>query len=132
MVNLKLSGLLEEGRIVQEQLIKILQRHEDALGTNATGDTAVANRVTDLETAVGKATGDGAGGIAKDVKDVKEAIGSATGDSPSGLAKNVADINTAIGDATDPAEGTILARLYALEHPATTEDTTPTEQEPNG
>ena len=113
MVNLKLSGLLEEGRIVQEQLIKILQRHEDALGTNATGDTAVANRVTDLETAVGKATGDGAGGIAKDVKDVKEAIGSATGDNPSGLAKDVADISTAIGDAN--TEGTILARIKALE-----------------
>ena len=91
MVNLKLSGLLDEGRIVQEQLIKILQRHEDALGNSSSADTSQGNRITALETAVGKATGDGAGGLAKDV----------------------ADINTAIGDAS--TEGTILARLKALE-----------------
>jgi hypothetical protein len=91
MVNLKLSGLLDEGRIVQEQLIKILQRHEDALGDSSSADTSQGNRITALETAVGKASGDGAGGIAKDV----------------------ADINTAIGDET--TEGTILARIKALE-----------------
>ena len=91
MVNLKLSGLLDEGRIVQEQLIKILQRHEDALGDSSSADTSQGNRITALETAVGSATGDNAGGLAKDV----------------------ADINTAIGDAS--TEGTILARLKALE-----------------
>ena len=124
MVNLKLSGLLDEGRIVQEQLIKILQRHEDALGSSSSTDTSQGNRITALETAVGKATGDGAGGIAKDVKDVKDAIGSATGDTPSGLAKDVADITTAIGDAS--TEGTILARLKALE------DAQNTSNEPSG
>ena len=91
MANLKLSGLLDEGRIVQEQLIKILQRHEDALGNSSSADTSQGNRITALETAVGSATGDNAGGLAKDV----------------------ADINTAIGDAS--TEGTILARLKALE-----------------
>ena len=91
MVNLKLSGLLDEGRIVQEQLIKILQRHEDALGTGSSTDSSQSEKIEALETAIGSATGDNAGGLAKDV----------------------ADINTAIGDAS--TEGTILARLKALE-----------------
>ena len=91
MVNLKLSGLLDEGRIVQEQLIKILQRHEDALGTGSSTDSSQSEKIESLETAIGSATGDNAGGLAKDV----------------------ADINTIIGDAS--TEGTILARLKALE-----------------
>ena len=91
MANLKLSGLLDEGRIVQEQLIKILQRHEDALGTGSSTDSSQSEKIEALETAIGSATGDNAGGLAKDV----------------------ADINTAIGDAS--TEGTILARLKALE-----------------
>lgn len=91
MVNLKLSGLLDEGRIVQEQLIKILQRHEDALGSGSSTDSSQSEKIEALETAIGSATGDNAGGLAKDV----------------------ADINTAIGDAS--TEGTILARLKALE-----------------
>ena len=91
MVNLKLSGLLDEGRIVQEQLIKILQRHEDAVGSGSSTDSSQSEKIEALETAIGSATGDNAGGLAKDV----------------------ADINTAIGDAS--TEGTILARLKALE-----------------
>ena len=35
---------------------------------------------------------------------------------------DVTAINTAIGDPADPAEGTILARLYALEHPPAQQD----------
>ena len=54
-------------------------------------DTEIQGKVSALETAVGDATG--------------------------GIVKDIADINTAIGDPADPAEGTILARLYALEHP---------------
>ena len=92
MVNLKLSGLLDEGRIVQEQLIKILQRHEDALGNSSSADTSQGNRITALETAVGSATGDNAGGLAKDVSDIQTAIGSATGENPSGLAHDVDDL----------------------------------------
>lgn len=113
MVNLKLSGLLDEGRIVQEQLIKILQRHEDAIISDTADDTVLTGKVTALETAVGKATGEDAGGIAKDVADLKTAVGSATGDDPSGIAKDVADVKTAIGD--ESTEGTILARIKALE-----------------
>ena len=74
MVNLKLSGLLEEGRIVQEQLIKILQRHEDALGTSSSTDTSQGNRLTALETAVGSATGDNPSGLAHDVDDLADYI----------------------------------------------------------
>lgn len=113
MVKIRLSGLLDNGRIVQEQLLRILQRHEDALASNTDGDSAIATKVTALETAVGKASGEGAGGIAKDVSDLKTAIGSATGDNPSGIAKDVSDIETAIGD--ESTEGTILARIKALE-----------------
>ena len=98
MVNLKLSGLLDEGRIVQEQLIKILQRHEDALGTGSSTDSSQSEKIEALETAIGSATGDNAGGLAKDV----------------------ADINTAIGDAS--TEGTILARIKALEDAQTPAD----------
>ena len=105
MVNIKLSGLLEEGRIVQEQLIKILQRHEDALGSSSSTDTSQGSRITALETAVGSATGDDA----------------------SGLAKDVADISTAIGDAN--TEGTILARIKALED---AQNTSNQSSEPSG
>lgn len=68
----------------------------DEIDANVTGDSTIAGKVEALETAVGAATGDNAGG----------------------LAKNVADIEAAIGDAENPAEGTILARLAALETPA--------------
>ena len=78
MVNIKLSGLLDEGRIVQEQLIKILQRHEDALGNSSSADTSQGNRITALETAIGSATGDNPSGISKDVSDIQTAIGDAS------------------------------------------------------
>lgn len=97
MVNIRLK-ILDKGHIVQEQLIRILQKHEDALASNTTGDTAVANRVTALETAVGSATGDSPSGIAKDVSDIQSAIGSATGDNPSGLAHDVDDLATYIAE----------------------------------
>lgn len=79
--------ILDKGEIVQEQLIRVLQKHEDALGDNATGDTAIAGKVTALETAVG--------------------------DNSKGLTKKANDLEAAIGDAN--TEGTILARLKALE-----------------
>ena len=57
MVNIKLSGLLDKGVIVQEQLIKILQRHEDALTNAGEGtaydDTEVKADISALETAIG-------------------------------------------------------------------------------
>lgn len=51
MVNLKLSGLLDKGVIVQEQLIKILQRHEDALA-NAGEGSDFEERISALESKV--------------------------------------------------------------------------------
>ena len=50
-----------------------------------------SSKVSDLETAIGKASGTGAGGILKDVKDCKDAIGD------------------------EDTEGTILYRLKELE-----------------
>ena len=79
-------------------------------------DTEVKASISALETAVGKATGDGAGGIAKDVADLKTAVG----DNTAGLTKDVATVaggletvEAAIG--TESTEGTILARIKALE-----------------
>lgn len=57
----------------------------------ATGDSTIAGKVEELETTVGKASGEGAGGLAKDVDDLK----------------------TAVGD--ESTEGSILARIKALE-----------------
>lgn len=72
----------------------------DKIGDESTANT-ILKRIKDIETGIGKASGTGAGGILKDIK----------------------DINDKIGDPTDPAEGTIEARLYALEHPAQNEGT---------
>jgi len=55
------------------------------------------------------------GGDDTDIAAIKEAIGSSTSGKESGFYKDIKDINTAIGDASSPAEGTILARLAALE-----------------
>ena len=79
--------ILDKGEIVQEQLIKVLQKHEDALGDNSSSDAAIATKVTNLETAVG--------------------------DNSKGLVKKTNALETAIGD--EETEGTILARIKALE-----------------
>lgn len=72
---------------------------EDLDGSNSGDDT----KIKALEDAIGKASGTGAKGILKDVK----------------------DINDAIGD--ESTEGTILARIKALEDANNT-----TESEPSG
>ena len=59
-----------------------------------------------------------AGGDAADIDGLEESVGAletAVGDSDGGLVKDVADIQTAIGD--ESTEGSILARLKALEEP---------------
>ena len=115
MVNIRLK-ILDKGRIVEEQLLRVLQKHENAIIEGSSEDTTLSTKVSALETAIGKASGEGAGGIAKDVADAKSAIG----DSDSGLTKSVNDnagaisnLQTAIGD--ESTEGTILARIKALE-----------------
>lgn len=90
MVNIRLK-ILDKGRIVEEQLLRVLQKHEDAIINGGSEDTTINQKITALETAIGKASGEGAGGISKDVADVKSAIGN------------------------ESTEGTILARLKALE-----------------
>ena len=97
MVSVKLK-ILDKGRIVEEQLLRLLQKHEDAIIEGTSEDTTLSTKVSNLETAIGKASGEGAGGIAKDVADVKSAIGDAS------------------------TEGTILARLKALEDAQTPAD----------
>ena len=49
-----------------------------------------------------------------------EALETAVGDAETGLVKDVADIEAAIGD--ESTEGTILARIKALENPQTPAD----------
>ena len=67
--------------------------------TIAGDDTSQSTRIAALESAVGSKDSD-AGSLKKRCKDIET---------------DVTAIETAIGDASDPAEGTILARLAALE-----------------
>ena len=87
----------------------------DEIDANVAGDSTISGRVSDLETAVGSATGEDAGGLAKDVADLQTVVGEATGEDAGGIAKDVADVKAAIG--SEETEGSILARIYALEHP---------------
>jgi len=59
------------------------------------------------------------GGDDTDIASIKEAIGKAEGTGAGGILKDVKDIKDTLGDPENPAEGTIEARLYALEHPQT-------------
>lgn len=63
-------------------------------------------------------------GEGTDISDIKEAIGKASGEGAGGILKDVADLKTAIGD--ESTEGTILARIKALE------DANSTSTEPSG
>lgn len=55
-------------------------------------------------------------GDESDIAEIKEAIGKASGTGAGGILKDVKDINDRLGDADEPAEGTIEARLQALEN----------------
>jgi len=81
-------------------------------------DSAQGGDDTDIaaiKEAIGSSTSGKESGFYKDIKDINTEIGVATSGSETGLHKDVADINAAIGDSSSPAEGTILARLAALE-----------------
>ena len=67
-----------------------IQALADKIGDETTANT-ILKRIKDIETGIGKATGDGASGILKDINDIKVAIGDET------------------------TEGTILYRIKALE-----------------
>ena len=113
------------GKIHKERLYKVLQD----LDASNTGE---GTDISDIKEAIGKATGDGAGGILKDVKDIKDTIGKASGDGAGGILKDVKDAKDAIG--TESTEGSILARIKALEDASQTSngEGTPSEQEPTG
>lgn len=51
--------ILNKGDIIQEQLIRVLQRHEDYIASDTTSDSAIAEIV-----------GDSSGGLVKDVADL--------------------------------------------------------------
>ena len=107
------ANLFYGGKIQKERLYKVLQDLDSA-------NTGENTDISDIKEAIGKASGEGAGGILKDVADIKASIG--TDDTTDGsLKKRCKSIETAIG--TEDTEGTILARIYALEHPATQETT---------
>lgn len=93
------------GKIQKERLYKVLEDLDSANSGEGTD-------ISDIKQAIGKASGDGAGGILKDVADLKSAVGSADTDDGS-LKKRCKTIETAIGD--ESTEGTILARIKALE-----------------
>lgn len=100
---------------VLRRFLRLIRKSNDKIGTLETD-------VGSLKTAVGGNNS----GLVKDVSGLKTTVGGVD----SGLVKGVADINTAIGDPTSPAEGTILARIAALEAEAgggTSESTPSTE-----
>ena len=90
----RFNELTTKQKTSKEERFNILA---DEIDANVTGDSTIVGKVEALETTVGKASGEGAGGLAKDVADIKETIGSATGDTPSGLAHDVDDLGDYIG-----------------------------------
>lgn len=70
----------------------------EEIDATAAGDSTIAGKVEALETAVGAATGEHAGGLVKDVADIESAIGAASGDDAGGILKDVADLKAAVGD----------------------------------
>ena len=84
LINILFSGAL----LLSVSGFNVLAEEIDAA---VAGDSTIASKVEELETTVGKASGEGAGGLAKDVDDLK----------------------TAVGD--ESTEGSILARIKALE-----------------
>ena len=106
------------GELNKERLYKILQDLDAANGGETTDISALKTTVGDANGGLVKDTsalkttvGDANGGLVKDTSALKTTVG----DAESGLVKDVADIETAIGD--ESTEGTILARIKALEDP---------------
>lgn len=77
----------------KEDRFDILAAEIDA---NVAGDSSIAGRVGDLETTVGKASGEGAGGLAKDMADAKAVIGDA--ETANTLVYDVADVKAYIAE----------------------------------
>lgn len=75
----------------KEDRFDILAAEIDA---TAAGDSTIAGKVEALETTVGKASGDGAGGLAKDMADAKAVIGDA--ETANTLVYDVADVKAYI------------------------------------
>lgn len=94
------TKILEKGKIVQEQLIRLLIKFDE--------------RITALEDGEGSSYDD------TEIKADISALETAIGDNSSGLTKKVVDVETAIGDVS--TEGSILARIKALEDAQTPDE----------
>lgn len=66
------------------------------IDATAAGDSSIAEDVATLKTTVGKASGDGAGGLAKDMADAKAVIGDAQ--TANTLVYDVADVKAYIAE----------------------------------
>ena len=84
--------VLYKGTIVQEQLMNVLQKHDDALGANASGDSAIAEVV-----------GDSKGGLVKDVSDLKTTVAGLSNYDDTDIKAYIAEILTE-NNLTDPRE----------------------------
>ena len=84
--------ILYKGEIIQEQLLNVLQKHEDALGANATGDSAIAEVV-----------GDSKKGLVKDVSDLQTAVAGLSNYDDSDIKAYIGEILTE-NNLTDPRE----------------------------
>ena len=89
----KFNDLTDSQKTDKRARFDILSKEID---DNVAGDTTIAGRVSDLETAVGSATGDTPSGLAKDVSDLQAAVGDATTEDT--LVYDTADIKTYISE----------------------------------
>lgn len=105
------------GKIQKERLYKVL---EDLDGAN----TGEGTDISSIKQAIGKASGEGAGGILKDVADLKTAVGSADTDDGS-LKKRCKSLETAIGSA-DTDDGSLKKRCKSIETAIGDEETSGT------
>ena len=92
------------GKIHKERLYKVLEDLDSA-------NTGEGTDISGIKEAIGKASGDGAGGILKDIKDIKDGIGSTSTENT--ILYDIKGVQDAIG--SESTEGSILARLKVLE-----------------
>ena len=104
-INRQFYEMLREAEAGDASAIKALA---DKIGDETTANT-ILKRIKDVETTVGNSSS----GLVKTVGDHTTAIGKASGDGAGGILKDIADIKAAIGD--DETANSILGRIYALE-----------------
>ena len=104
-INRRLLHMIEEAESGDSAAIKALQ---DEIGDDTTANT-ILKRLKDVETTVGNSSS----GLVKTVGDHTTAIGKASGEGAGGILKDVADIKSAIGD--EDTAASILGRIKIIE-----------------